>query len=75
MFSGLYAFGIKIQGDALANLSTVYSWESYIIRGIFLLILLTHTPFTFFIGKESVLCLVVLIYSKFKSEKVEETET
>ena len=65
MFSGLYAFGVKIEGDVLQNLAHVFSWESYVLRSIFLLIMVTHTPFTFFIGKESVLCIAVLVYSSF----------
>jgi len=65
-FTGLYAFGIKTQGDVLDNISEVEIWESYVLRSIFLLILITHTPFTFFIGKEAVLCLAVLICQIFK---------
>ena len=73
MFSGLYVFGLAIKGDVLVNVSEMNSWESYVLRSIFLLIMMTHTPFVFFIGKESVLCLAVLIYSKFNNND-DETE-
>lgn len=66
MFTGLYSFGTSIKGDVLESLRYINSWESFVLRTIFLLIMLTHTPFVFFIGKESVLCLAVLIYHKFK---------
>jgi len=72
MFTGLYNFGVKIQGDILANVSMLRSWESYVIRVIFLLIMVTHTPFTFFLGKESVLCLAVLVYTAFKKEEKDD---
>lgn len=65
MFSGLYTFGTQTDGDVMNNIAGVKSWESYVLRSIFLLIMITHTPFTFFIGKESVLSLAVLIYSSF----------
>lgn len=55
MFSGLFTFGLQTEGDVLKNISAIKAWESYVLRIIFLLILITHTPFTFFIGKESVL--------------------
>lgn len=75
MFSGLYTFGVEIKGDVLQNLSTVTTWESYVLRAIFLLVMLTHTPFVFFIGKESVLCLAVLIYQRFQTkEDVEDPQ-
>jgi len=72
IFTGLYNFGVHIEGDVLANVSIVKSWESYVIRFIFLLIMMSHTPFTFFIGKEAVLCLAVLIYNIFKKEKSQD---
>lgn len=65
MFSGLYAFGTSIEGDVLINVSELERWESYVLRVIFLLIMVTHTPFVFFIGKESVLGIAVLIYQKY----------
>lgn len=72
MFTGLYNFGTHIEGDVLINVSRLSAWESYVIRTIFLLIMVTHTPFTFFLGKESVLCLAVLIYTATKKEEKDE---
>lgn len=60
MFVSLYSFGIHIQGDVLLNVEEVTAWESYVLRGIFLLVISTHTPFIIFIGKESLLALVAL---------------
>eukprot|EP00344_Euplotes_crassus_P003828 CAMPEP_0197010966 /NCGR_PEP_ID=MMETSP1380-20130617/56568_1 /TAXON_ID=5936 /ORGANISM="Euplotes crassus, Strain CT5" /LENGTH=213 /DNA_ID=CAMNT_0042433281 /DNA_START=924 /DNA_END=1565 /DNA_ORIENTATION=- len=34
--------------------------------------MVTHTPFTFFLGKESVLCLAVLVYTAFKKEEKDD---
>ena len=71
MFTGLYNFGTSIDGDVLVNISRLKHWESYVIRSFFLFIMVTHTPFTFFIGKEAILCLSVLFYnmgSKYEHE-------
>lgn len=62
MFVSLYSFGVDIQGDVLVNVESVTVWESYVLRAIFLLVMATHTPFIFFIGKESVLAIVALLY-------------
>ncbi|CAI2363499.1 unnamed protein product [Moneuplotes crassus] len=72
MFTGLYNFGVNIRGDVLVNVSMLRSWESYVIRVIFLLIMITHTPFVFFVGKESVLCFAVLINTAIKNEEKED---
>ena len=74
MFSGLYTFGTSIQGDVLDSLGDISSWESFVLRSIFALIMLTHTPFVFFIGKESVLCLAVLIHLRFKNKQIEDED-
>lgn len=70
MFVSVYSFGIHIHGDVLQNVEEVEEWESYILRAIFLLVMSTHTPFIFFIGKESLLALFGLLYRKYvKSQK------
>jgi len=74
MFSGLYTFGTSIQGDVLDSLGDISSWESFVLRSIFALIMLTHTPFVFFIGKESVLCLAVLIHLRLKNKQIEDED-
>lgn len=73
MFVTLYSFGSDIDGDALNNLQDVSHWESYVLRGIFLLVISTHTPFIFFIGKESVLAIVALIVLPNKKDNLMET--
>ena len=62
MFISLYTFGIHVQGDVLENVEEVTDWESYILRALFLLVMASHVPFIFFVGKESVLALVALCY-------------
>jgi amino acid permease len=66
MFVSVYSFGIHIKGDVLNNVEEVEEWESYVLRGIFLLVMSTHTPFIFFIGKESLLALFGLVYRRCK---------
>jgi amino acid permease len=69
MFVSLYSFGIDIDGDVLKNVEDVSAWESYILRVIFLLVMTTHTPFIFFIGKESLIALVALLYVRGRKEE------
>lgn len=69
MFVSLYTFGIHIKGDVLQNVEEVTAWESYILRAIFLLVMSTHTPFIFFIGKESLLALIALCWANKKTEQ------
>uniref|UniRef100_A0A7S3J0W6 Amino acid transporter transmembrane domain-containing protein n=1 Tax=Euplotes harpa TaxID=151035 RepID=A0A7S3J0W6_9SPIT len=64
MFLSLYSFGSEIEGDVLINVEEVRHWESYVLRGIFMLVISTHTPFIFFIGKESLLALIALCMVK-----------
>lgn len=72
MFISLYSFGIHVEGDVLVNVEGVSVWESYVLRGIFLLVISTHTPFIFFIGKESILALLALIYTRNEPDVLEE---
>lgn len=67
-FISLYSFGTSIKGDVLHNVEEVKEWESYVLRAIFLIVISTHTPFIFFIGKESVLSFFALIYIRGKSK-------
>ena len=60
MFISLYSFGLHIHGDVLQNVEEVTEWESYVLRGLFLLVMSTHTPYIFFIGKESLLAMFAL---------------
>lgn len=54
----IYAFGYALEGNVLDNISRMPTWESYVLRGIFLLVISTHTPFVFFVGKEALLTLI-----------------
>jgi amino acid permease len=74
MFVSLYSFGTHIKGDVLLNVEDVTEWESYILRVIFLLVISTHTPFIFFIGKEAVLSFVALIYIRKRNTPEEHME-
>lgn len=75
MFISLYSFGIHIKGDVLLNVEEVTAWESYVLRGIFLLVISTHTPFIFFIGKESLLALIALCLISKEQKKIERNES
>ena len=50
MFVSLYSFGSDVDGDVLNNLRDINHWEAYILRGIFLLVITTHTPFIFLLA-------------------------
>ena len=65
LFVSIYSFGTKIEGDVLLNVEEVDEWESFILRVVFLLVMSTHTPFIFFIGKESLLAIIGLLYRKY----------
>ena len=60
----------NIESDVLKNVEAISIWESYVLRSIFLLVMATHTPFVFFVGKESVLAIVALLY--LSGDKEEE---
>lgn len=65
MFISIYSFGIYVKGDVLLNVEEVAEWESYTLRVVFLLVMSTHTPFIFFIGKESLLAIFGLLYRRY----------
>jgi amino acid permease len=69
MFISLYSFGLHIDGDVLVNVEEVSAWESYVLRVIFLLVISSHTPFIFFIGKESLLALIALVYFRNMNDR------
>jgi len=75
MFISLYSFGIHIHGDVLENVELVKAWESYVLRSIFLLVMATHTPFIFFIGKESILAMFALCMIKGNDIEGEESNS
>lgn len=69
MFIALYSFGFNVNGDVLENVEEVKAWESYVLRVLFLLVLATHLPFIFFVGKESVLAIIALIYIRGDAQR------
>ena len=69
MFISIYSFGIHIRGDVLQNVEEVEEWESFVLRAIFLLVMSTHTPFIFFIGKESLLAIFGLLYRRHQKRQ------
>ena len=52
---------MNVQGDILANVNEVPSWISYVLRAIFIIVISTHTPFIFFLGKEGMLVILAQI--------------
>lgn len=64
MFISLYTFGINVHGDVLENVEHVTVWESYVLRAVFLFLMATHLPFIFFVGKDSLLSIIALMYVK-----------
>ena len=68
-FVGIYSYGDFLQGDIFVNIGEVQSWESYVLRGFFLIVISTHTPFIIFIGKESLLTIIAQIMIVKESEE------
>ena len=69
IFLSAYSFGNEIKSDMLINVSAIDRWESYIMRGVFLIVVIIHTPFFFFIVKEALLCLVWMVYEPLTQGK------
>lgn len=60
---GIYSFGGNLQQNILQDLGVVYNGkgvypESYVMQGLFLIILTCHIPYCFFAGKESLLIII-----------------
>uniref|UniRef100_A0A7S3KD13 Amino acid transporter transmembrane domain-containing protein n=1 Tax=Euplotes crassus TaxID=5936 RepID=A0A7S3KD13_EUPCR len=69
MFVSLYTFGINVHGDVLENVEEIEAWESYVLRGVFMILMATHLPFIFFVGKDSLLAIIALLVVKGDIEK------
>ncbi|CAI2365066.1 unnamed protein product [Moneuplotes crassus] len=69
IFVSLYSFGNQIQGNVLVNIGNVKSWEPYVIRILFLFVVINHLPFVFMIGKESLLAIIALFSIRGETQK------
>ena len=57
-FIVIYMFGSSIQSDFFTNLDGSISWEAYVIKVAFSIVIMCHIPFMFFCAKESFLCMI-----------------
>lgn len=56
---GIYMFGSSIKPDLLDNIGEErYTWESIVLSISFLIVIVCHIPFIFFVGKEHLLILI-----------------
>jgi hypothetical protein len=54
----IYSFGNNTDGNVMNNICLIPSWDSYVLRSFFLVVIATHTPFIMFVGKEALLTLI-----------------
>ena len=73
-FIGLYSFGVQIKGNCLDNVTDLDVWQAYIMRVTFLIVISWQTPFIFFVGKESLLEMIALIYTQMGYYQKHEDE-
>jgi amino acid permease len=57
-FLGVFLFGAKMEGNVLKNFDSIPTLPSYILRCCFAVVIILHTPFVFFVGKESLLSII-----------------
>jgi len=57
-FIVIYMFGSKVQSDFFTNLDGSVSWEAYVVKIAFMIVICCHIPFMFFCAKESFLCMI-----------------
>jgi len=62
--STIFMYGSNLADNVLQNIGQSYPatakvfWESYVMQGLFLVILACHIPYLFFSGKEALLIMV-----------------
>ena len=55
---GVLSFGKDLNVNVLVNVGSMNKWQSYFLRGIFLVVVSCHIPFNFFATKEAILIAV-----------------
>lgn len=68
-------YGSSIQSNMLDNIDDTDNWESYMLRGAFLIVVSCHIPFIFFAGKESFLNMYFEAKSRSISRVLEMKKT
>lgn len=58
-FFGVYLYGSSVERDIFRNVAEGdITWQSYVLRFAFLIVLAAHIPFIFFAGKECFLMII-----------------
>jgi hypothetical protein len=71
-FVAIYMFGSAIKSDILENVAMEGgTWEAYLLRSLFLIVIACHIPFVFFAGKESFLIIIEEASRKIVSRSLE----
>jgi amino acid permease len=71
-FIAIYMFGSAIQSDILQNVGLEGgTWEAYVLRVAFIIVVACHIPFIFFAGKESFLIIIEELTRKLVSKTLE----
>lgn len=72
-FIVVYKYG-ALQSDFFTNMDNATSWEAYVIKIAFMIVIGCHIPFMFFCAKESFLCMIDEAIRKSTSKSM-ETQT
>lgn len=73
-FASIYLYGSNIKTDILQNFGIVKTtWETYLLRIFFIIVVVCHIPFIFFVGKECFLTIVDEILRKSISKSLNQS--